>query len=119
MECENCEGPEVRALLRAVPVVAIFAAVGMGACAKRRHHLHSQEEAHSGRDHDHGHGAHWRHHEDEHEHEHEDLRHGRRGYGPLRRGMDPVRILERRFASGEIDEDEFRRRRHALADDVA
>lgn len=114
MECENCEGPDVRALLRAVPVVAIFAAVGLGACAKRRHRKHSHEDTLSGDGHDHGHGAHWRHHEEE----REDLHHGRGFYGSLKRGMDPVHILERRFASGEIDEDEFRRRRRVLADDI-
>jgi len=114
MECENCEGPDVRALLRAVPVVAVVAAVGLGACAKRRHHLHAHEGTHSGDEREHEHGAHWPHHE----HEHEELRHARRVYGPIRRGMDPLRILERRYASGEIDEDEFRRRRHVLADDV-
>jgi putative membrane protein len=35
---------------------------------------------------------------------------------PAQRGPDSLRILEERFARGEIDEDEFRRRRDVLRD---
>jgi putative membrane protein len=41
-----------------------------------------------------------------------------RGFGPLRPGSSPAddaeRILAERFARGEIDQDEFTRRRDAL-----
>ena len=114
MECENCEDSDVRALWRAVPVVAILAAAGLGACAQRRHRKNSYEDTHAGDDQNHD--ARWRHHE--HEHQHEDRHRGHRFYGPLKRGTDPLHILERRFASGEIDEDEFRRRRRVLSDEV-
>jgi uncharacterized membrane protein len=37
--------------------------------------------------------------------------------GPGRQKFDPTRILDKRFASGEIDEDEYQRRRGILRGD--
>ena len=125
MACEKCGDVDVRAQRGAVALAAMMAAVvGIGTCAKRRRHRRARDDAHEGdgheheRDHGHGHehatGGPGRHDE----HEHGDWRLGRRAYGPLKRGLDPLHILERRFASGEIDEDEYRRRRRVLLDDV-
>ena len=113
MESENCEGHDDRALFMLASKIALFAAVfGIGACARhrRRHHLQDASRSRDG----HGDGAHARHCECA---GRED-RHGDRGRGPAKSKIDPLRILEKRFASGEIDEDEFRRRWSVLQEIV-
>lgn len=112
MECENPEGQNCRALFALVAMFA--AALGLGAWAKHRRHRH-QHEGPGCRD---GHEfcSHHRHHECGREGE---GRRGRgRGGGPGRSRIDPIKMLEVRFASGEIDEDEFRRRRSVLEEDA-
>ena len=43
---------------------------------------------------------------------------GGRTHRPATAGSDAHRLLRRRFAAGDIDEDEFRRRSAALSDDT-
>lgn len=111
MHHENCEDMDSGALLRKVPLVALFATVvGAGACARRRQHRRDHEGAGRWGGLRHGRAHHFEHHED-------DGLHWGEFAGAAKRRMDPLRILERRFAIGEIDEDEFRRRRRVLMDD--
>jgi hypothetical protein len=113
MDRENCEGKNGRAPLMMVPMVALFAAVlAIGSCAKHRRHLHQHEGPE-------GHGGHERHaHPRHHECGCADERHCRRDHGPVKVLIEPLQILEKRFASGEIDEDEFRRRRSVLQENA-
>jgi hypothetical protein len=108
MGCKKSEEQGNAGLSIVVPVIAFFGAlVGLSAWAKRRRH--------SGR-----------HHRNcgckcgEHEHRNG---HGcgcdngggpRRGHGPGRHRIDPMRILDKRFASGEIDEEDYQRRRQVI-----
>lgn len=113
MECENCEGQNGRALFA---MVALFAAaLGIGAFAKHRRHRH-QHEGPGGPD---GHEfcADHLHHECGREGERRGGGRGR-GHRPGRSRIDPIKMLEKRFASGEIDEDEFRRRRSVLQENA-
>jgi putative membrane protein len=41
----------------------------------------------------------------------------RRRFGPYRRPESGIEVLERRFAAGEIDHDEYRQRRSTLEED--
>ena len=113
MEWKNREGHNDRALFMMVSKVVLIAAVmGVGACARHCRHRHLQDgssshDGHDGREHPRHCGCGDR----------ED-RHGGRGHGPAKSKIDPLRILERRFASGEIDEDEFRRRGSVLQENA-
>ena len=110
MECENCEGPEARALLRAVPMVALFVAAlgaGVGACARRRHHRRHHEGP-SGS----GGCCHGRHHGVV----GNDAEQGDQGRTIVTGDGDAFEVLAQRFANGELDEDEFRRRRSVLSE---
>jgi hypothetical protein len=96
MACDNSEGSRGGVLVALVPVAALFAAVmGIGAGARHRRHSrhHDDPTGHRG-------CAHSRHHacgEGE-------------GRCDDRDASTPLVMLQRRYASGEIDDDEFRRR---------
>ena len=110
MECENCEGPEARALLRVAPMVALVVAAlgaGVSACARRRHHRRHHEGPSGSRGYGHAHhdGA-----------VGDDARRGDRGGTMATVDGDAFEILAQRFANGEMDEDEFRRRRSVLSE---
>ena len=116
MDNENCDAHHDRALAMLVPKMVLLAAVmGMGACARRRHRRHLLEGSpgHDGHEMrgDGGHGDHRGCGGCGHRH---GGRHGGFHEGPASSKNTPQRILEKRFASGEIDEDEFRRRRSVL-----
>ena len=108
MDIENTEGECCRGSLLLVPVAALFVAmIGAGASARAcRRHRSRRHEGPGGP----GTCRHPRHHEvrddvDAHDaHENATLE------------MDPFDILARRFANGELDDDEFRRRRSVLAE---
>lgn len=110
MDCENCEAKNGRAPFIMVPMVALFAAVlGIGSCAKHRRHSHQHEGPEGHERH-----VHPRHHEcccSNERHVHPD-------HGPVKVRIEPLQILEKRFAGGEIDEDEFRRRRNVLQENA-
>jgi hypothetical protein len=115
MDSESCVGRDRHSLLRKVPVVALVATlVGIGASAAQRRHLHEHEhegvDPHEGRCGG-GHGHH-------HECQGVEGRHGRGDHGPAKGRMSPLQILEKRFASGDIDEDEYRQRRSVLLETV-
>jgi hypothetical protein len=102
MECGDLEG---RKGLGVLGLVAFLGAiVSMGACCKHRaccdghdQHYGCSCERCRGHGYDrHGHGA-----------------DGGYGRGSGRR-IDPMRILDKRFASGEIDEEEYKHRRDVL-----
>ena len=106
MDFENCTARRGSGLVVLLPLIALFGAIaGIGRCKR---HCHCGEE-HEGHDdgecghRGHGHGCHCGH------------GHGEgREHGPGRRGFDPMSILDKRFAAGEIDEDEYLRRRMVL-----
>ena len=111
MHRESCKEHGIAGFLLFVPVVVLIGAI-VGRCANARHHSgdlgHGRHcgggpRGHLG--HGHGHG----------------FQDGR-GPGPehesRRRGFDPMRILDRRFAKGEIDEDEYQRRRNVLKENA-
>ncbi|MBW4030751.1 MAG: SHOCT domain-containing protein [Acidobacteria bacterium] len=95
MEVERCEVANRQGTVLTVPAVAFLVAVlgaGVGALARRRrrrrhHGVAGSDEGRS----DHG-----------------------RPTGTI--DADAFEILARRFASGELDEDEFRRRRSVLSE---
>ena len=118
MEHENCESHPGPGLSLVVAKVALLAGVmGMGACARHLRHRHL-EEGHDGgqrrhcrcgdlEDRHEGHGGHERARGDE-----------GAGHRPATPGVGPLGILETRFANGDIDEDEFRRRRAVLRENT-
>lgn len=110
MDSENCTARRAGGLVVLLPLIALFGAIaGIGCCKRRRHCGEEHEERGDGecghRGHGHcrhcGHGCHCGHGEG-------------RAHGPGRQGFDPMRILDKRFAAGEIDEDEYLRRRTVL-----
>lgn len=129
MNCENCKACPGSGVVAFVPLFALLAFLGLGACAK--HHRQHAGGGHEGcrcachRGHDGHHGRECAHgHEGEHAHvepaEHAH-RHGPEfafGRGPGRPRLDPKRILDKRFASGEIDEDEYQRRLQVLRENA-
>lgn len=105
MECKDYECQRGLGLLILVTVGAI---VGVAACLKHRRHRSRGDgccEVKGGCDCGHRH-------QDGHRHGHGN------GHGAGRGGFDPMRILDNRFASGEIDEDEYLRRRDVLKRDA-
>lgn len=108
MECQKGEGQNASPLMMVVPkVVLVAAVVGAGACARRWRHRHLRDGVSGVEGHECGHCH----------------RHGCSPRGSLEPGADrenptsstgPVRILEERYASGVIDEEEFRHRRGVL-----
>ncbi len=106
MDSENCTARRGSGLVVLLPLIALFGAIaGIGRC-KRHCHCGEEHEDHDDREcghRSHGHGCHCGH----------GHREGRE-HGPGRRGFDPMRILDKRFAAGEIDEDEYLRRRTVL-----
>jgi hypothetical protein len=111
-------GDEVVVLL---PLLALFGAVvGIGFWKKRRHR-HEKHRGHDGREcghFTHGHACHCG--DSGHGHSGRSDHHESRGreQGPRRRGFDPMRILDKRFAAGEIDEDEYLHRRKVLKENA-
>jgi hypothetical protein len=107
MECGDFEGRKSLGLLGLVAFLG--GVVSIGACCK--HHVCCRHDQHCEGNckRCHGHG-------------HED-RHGRgasEGYGrgSERCQIDPMSILDKRFAAGEIDEDEYKRRRDVLKENL-
>ena len=129
MDEHECRGVDARGLCVFLPVAALLALVGLKVgkkhhegCAKdgcarcagyARHHAeHGHGEGH---DHAGAHGEHGAHHEHAGGFEFRDFGNGH-GPGPMRRRMDPLRILDKRYAAGEVDEDDYLRRRQVLKD---
>ncbi len=118
MESQSHEGRSDRPMNVMVAKAALLATVmGIGACVRHRRHdsRHAEAHGHEGSQ-DHGgcRGPHCggRGHREAPDHG-EGL-----GHGPARRRRGPVQILEKRFASGEIDEEEYRRRRDVLREEA-
>jgi len=126
MDCENGKQCNPRTAVIAVIFVLSWAMLGAKACARHRRHRGERDgnceacaDGYARHMHGvgHGHGHHMGHDPDHHMGHGPD--HGP-GYGrgpdrgPQRQKFDPKRILDKRFASGEIDEDEYRRRRQVL-----
>jgi hypothetical protein len=104
MDSENCMRRRYSGLVVLLPLIALFGAIaGIGCCKRHRHCGEEHEEHDDGKcgHRGHGHGCHCGHGEG-------------REHGLGRQGFDPMRILDKRFASGEIDEDEYLRRRTVL-----
>ena len=106
MDSENCMRRTCSGLVVLLPLIALFGAIaGIGRCKRHRHFGEEHEERGGGEcgHRGHGHCGHCGH------------GHGEgREQGPGRQGFDPMRILDKRFAAGEIDEDEYLRRRTVL-----
>jgi hypothetical protein len=106
MEYGDFEG---RKGLGLVGLVAFLGAVSIGACCKhhvcRKHDQHC--EGNCKRCHGHGHEV-----------GHGCGADGGYGRGSERRLIDPTSILDKRFAAGEIDEDEYKRRRDVLKENL-
>jgi hypothetical protein len=83
-------------------VAALFVVAGVGARKKRCHCAGQGEKRCDGNCQCRG------------RRRHEDGRNHGHSHGQGRRGFDPMRILDKRFASGEIDEEEYQRRRSVL-----
>lgn len=115
MHRENCKAPGIAGLFLLAPMVALIGAV-MGRCAGAKHHLGAPGDGPEVGCRHHGHhgcgGGRGRGFRGGHGHDHD---HGH-APGARRRGFDPMRILDKRFANGEIDEDEYQRRRNVLKD---
>jgi hypothetical protein len=106
MDSENCRAHRGSGLVVLLPLLALFGAIaGSGCCKRNRHCGEEYVEQGGGECGYRGHG-HWRH-----------YGHGHRegcGHSPGCQGFDPMRILDKRFAAGEIDEDEYLRRSTVL-----
>ena len=122
MENEKCEGHNDHLMYMLVPKALLLATVmGIGACVRHRRHRHlhdgpAKHDGHCGCQHPRQRGSgDPEHHHDGPDHAPHQMEH-REGPGhlPPRPQQGPVEILELRFASGEIDEDEFRRRLSVL-----
>ena len=103
MGSENCAGRRGSGLVVLLPLIVLFSAIAGIGCCKR--HCHFGEEHDDGKCGHRGHG-HCRRCSHDHGSVHE--------HGLGRQGFDPIRILDKRFAAGEIDEDEYLRRRMIL-----
>ncbi len=127
MHEHECRGGDARGLCALLPVAALLALVGLK--MGKKHHegcgegkcAHCAHCAGCARHHaQHGHGDHGHagnHDETSEHHEHGPGREFRDfGPGPMRRRMDPLRILDKRYAAGEIDEEDYLRRRQVLKD---
>lgn len=104
MDSENCMRRRCSGLVVLLPLIALFGAIAGIGCCKRHRHCGEEHEGHDDGKcghRGHGHGCHCGHGEG-------------REHGPGRQGFDPMRILDKRFAAGEIDEDEYLRRRTVL-----
>ena len=97
----ECRGVDARGLCVFLPVAALLALVGLK--VGKKHHEGCAKDGCArcvgyARHHaEHGHGE-------------------GHGPGPMRRRMDPLRILDKRYAAGEVDEDDYLRRRQVLKD---
>jgi hypothetical protein len=109
MGCKKSEEQGYAALSIVVPAIAFFGAlVGLSACVKHRrrsdrHHRNCGCQCGEQHEHRNGHGC--------------GCDNGgapRHGHGPGRHRIDPMRILDKRFASGEIDEEDYQRRRQVI-----
>jgi hypothetical protein len=106
MDSENCRARRGSGLAVLLPLIALFGVIAGIGCCKRHCHCGEEHEEHDeGKCGHRGHG-HCRHCS----HDHEAVR----NHGPGRQGFDPMRLLDKRFAAGEIDEDEYLRRRTVL-----
>lgn len=141
MQENGCCEAKGLGLLAVLPAAALFAMIGVG-MGKKHHHGHGHggcgrggcahcarcvgcARHHAEHDERHDHGAHDHDAHDHDAHDHEgraehgfarEFRSHAHGPGPARRRMDPLRILDKRYASGEIDEDDYLRRRQVLKD---
>lgn len=108
MHEHECRGVDARRLCAFLPAAALLALVGLK--VGKKHHEGCAKDgcarcagyAHHHAEHGHGEGD-----------DHAGAQ-GGHGPGPMRRRMDPLRILDKRFAAGEIDEDDYLRRRQVL-----
>ena len=103
MDSENCSARCGSGLVALVPLIVLGGAIAGIGCRKRHSH---GGEGHDGCKCGHREGGHCRQCGHEHGSVHEHV-HGRHG-------VDPMRILDQRFAAGEIDEDDYLRRRTVL-----
>lgn len=111
MNTKNYPAPRREQLVLLLPLLALFGALfGIVSCKKHRHcHEERRERGDLEYGHcSHEHGCHGGH------RGHFDHDHWGREQGLKRRGFDPIRILDKRFAAGEIDEEEYLRRRTVL-----
>ncbi len=129
MENENCEGHDAHPFFMIVPKVALLATVmGIGACARHRRHRQleleggcAEHDGHCGCQPSRHRGPGQRGHRFDgpgHGPQERDVHFAGPEHAPAKPKAGPLEILETRFANGEIDEDEFRRRRGVLQENA-
>ncbi len=129
MDNAKCEGHHDHQMCMLVPKAIVLATLmGIGACVRYRRHRRLREGTgvdggHCGCRHPRRRGSEHSDHSEHAEHHHEGSHHAPHdpsihpegpGHAPPRSQPGPIEILEVRFASGEIDEDEFRCRLSVL-----